>query len=375
MSKEEIFYCIGCGSLLQSKYQQKLGYIPAATFKKYLAHNNAQELYCQRCFRLRHYNEVSSVPLKNKHFQQFLRAIGREQALVIYVVDLFNFSGNDIKKLRNYIGYNPILLVGNKSDLIPSSFNRSKLKKWLFQQIKNLGLQPLDIELVSAKKLTNIDDLLKQIIKLRKGRNIYVVGNTNVGKSTLINAIIRSHSPWQNLITTSNFPGTTLNAIRLPLADGGEIIDTPGIIQDNQISQFLAPSELKYLAPQQEIHPRVFQLQEQQTLFLAGLARLDFISGPSGSGSFIVYVNNQLYVHRTKLSQSRTFYHKHLGGLLLPPASNDHLPPLKEQTIITKVKSDIVFAGLGWIAVPAKVKLRAYLPQGLKVEVRSSLIS
>lgn len=373
MSNEETLYCIGCGALLQSQQQQQAGYIPAATLKKYLAQDNVQELYCQRCFRLRHYNEVSAVPLNDKHFQQLLQSIGKQQALVIYVVDLFNFSGSVIEKLRQYIGRNPILLVGNKADLIPSSFNSNKLKDWLRQQIKKLGLHPVAIELVSAKKLTNIDDLLKQIMKLRQGKNVYVVGTTNVGKSTLINAIIQAHSDWQNLITTSNFPGTTLNEIRLPLAEGGEIIDTPGIMHDNQISQFLAPSELKYLAPQQEIHPRVFQLQAQQTLFLAGLARLDFISGPSGS--FVVYVNNQLYVHRTKLSQAQTFYHKHLGKLLQPPAAQDHLPPLKAQTIITKVKSDIVFAGLGWIAVPASVKLQAYLPQGLQVEVRSSLIN
>ncbi|AXX64291.1 ribosome biogenesis GTPase YqeH [Bombilactobacillus bombi] len=373
MNEIETLYCIGCGAQLQADDQQQAGYIPANTLAKYLKQSATQDLYCQRCFRLRHYNEVSQVPIEDAHFKHLLAKIGHEQALVVYVVDLFNFSGSVIQQLKRYIGNNPVLLVGNKADLIPSSFNRNKLKNWLQHQAKILGLQPLDIELVSAKKLTNIDQLLVKISQLRKNRDVYVVGTTNVGKSTLINAIIRSHSGWQDLITTSNFPGTTLNEIRLPLADGGELIDTPGIVHKNQISQFLSRKELKYIAPQSEIHPRIFQLQAQQTLFLAGLARLDFISGPAGS--FVVYVDNNLYVHRTKLQQADEFYQKHLGELLTPPVSAETFPPLQSQTITTKEKSDIVFSGLGWIAVPEQVQVKAYLPQGLQIEVRSSLIN
>ncbi|MBA1434626.1 ribosome biogenesis GTPase YqeH [Bombilactobacillus bombi] len=373
MSETETLFCIGCGAKLQSVNPQEAGYIPANTLKKYQEDSSEPELYCQRCFRLRHYNEVTQVPLDDVHFKHLLSQIGHEQALVVYVVDLFNFSGSLIKQLQHYIGKNPILLVGNKADLIPSSFKLNKLKNWLQHQLKTAGLHPIATELVSAKKLTNIDDLLTKITQLRHQRNVYVVGTTNVGKSTLINAIIRAHNGWQDLITTSNFPGTTLNEIRLPLTDGGELVDTPGIIHKNQISQFLTAKELKYLTPQKEIHPRIFQLQEQQTLFLAGLGRLDFVKGKPGS--FVVYVDNQLYVHRTKLEQAADFYQRHLGELLQPPAEADTFPPLRAQNINTTVKSDIVFSGLGWIAVPENVQLQAYLPQGLQVEVRPSLIN
>ncbi|MCQ2570055.1 MAG: ribosome biogenesis GTPase YqeH, partial [Limosilactobacillus sp.] len=52
--------CIGCGSIIQSEDKQGLGYTPASAVKKGLETN---ELYCQRCFRLRHYNEIAPVSL------------------------------------------------------------------------------------------------------------------------------------------------------------------------------------------------------------------------------------------------------------------------------------------------------------------------
>ncbi len=63
-------------------------------------------------------------------------------------------------------------------------------------------------------------ELLQAIDHYREGRDVYVVGVTNVGKSTLINQIIKQTAGVQELITTSRFPGTTLDKIEIPLDDG-----------------------------------------------------------------------------------------------------------------------------------------------------------
>ena len=49
---------------------------------------------------------------------------------------------------------------------------------------------------------------------------MYVVGCTNVGKSTFINRIIKQVTGEGDIITTSHFPGTTLDMIEIPLDDG-----------------------------------------------------------------------------------------------------------------------------------------------------------
>jgi len=84
------------------------------------------------------------------------------------------------------------------------------------QRANEAGLRPIDVALLSAKTNQSVDDLLKLIDKHRGNRDVYVVGVTNVGKSTLINQIVRQNTGVKDLITTSRFPGTTLDKIELP---------------------------------------------------------------------------------------------------------------------------------------------------------------
>ncbi|MBZ4291205.1 50S ribosome-binding GTPase, partial [Streptococcus pneumoniae] len=122
---------------------------------------------------------------------------------------------------------------------------------------------------------------------------------TNVGKSTLINAIIQEITGDQNVITTSRFPGTTLDKIEIPLDDGSYIYDTPGIIHRHQMAHYLTAKNLKYVSPKMEIKPKTYQLNPEQTLFLGGLGRFDFIAGEKQG--FTAFFDNELKLHRSKL--------------------------------------------------------------------------
>ena len=110
---------------------------------------------------------------------------------------------------------------------------------------------------------------------MRNGKDVYVVGCTNVGKSTFINRIIKEVTGEGDMITTSHFPGTTLDIIKIPLEDGKALIDSPGIINHHQMAHFVDKKDLKVITPKKEIKPKVFQLNEGQTLFFGGLARFD----------------------------------------------------------------------------------------------------
>ncbi|MEK0397520.1 GTPase, partial [Lactobacillus delbrueckii] len=80
--------------------------------------------------------------------------------------------------------------------------NPNKLKNWLQQQAKAQGLRPVTTLLASAKKGFGVDELLTAIEKYREHRDVYVVGVTNTGKSTLINRIIKQLTGVEDLITT-----------------------------------------------------------------------------------------------------------------------------------------------------------------------------
>jgi len=363
--------CIGCGAMIQTTDKTAPGYTPQSALDKGIENN---EVYCQRCFRLRHYNEIVPVGLTDDDFLNLLTQIRDANALIVYVVDIFDFNGSVIPGLHRFVGDNPILLVGNKEDLLPRSLKRSKLQDWLRQRANEAGLRPIDITLLSAKTNQSVDGLLKLIDKYRGDRDVYVVGVTNVGKSTLINQIIRQNTGVKDLITTSRFPGTTLDKIELPLDDEHVLVDTPGIIQNQQMAHFLTGKDLKIVTPQKPIKPKVFQLNDQQTLFLGGVGRFDYTQGPKSG--FTTYFENNLYIHRTKLENADDFYDRQLGELLTPPQAEDRddFPPLVAHKFKITEKSDLVFEGLGWITVPAGVNVTGWAPQGVEVLVRRAMI-
>ncbi|GIN85408.1 hypothetical protein J6TS2_17940 [Heyndrickxia sporothermodurans] len=361
--------CIGCGITVQSENPKELGYAPPSAFNK-------ETLVCQRCFRLKHYNEVQDVSLTDDDFLKILNGLGTVDGLIVKLVDIFDFNGSWLPGLHRFVGKNPILLIGNKEDLLPKSVKRSKLKTWMKQQAKLLGLNPIDIMLVSAAKGHSIDEAMELIDQYRDGKDVYVVGCTNVGKSTFINRIIKNVTGEKDVITTSHFPGTTLDMIEIPLNDGSALIDTPGIINHHQMAHFVDKRDLKVITPKKEIKPTVFQLNEKQTLFFGGLARLDYISG--GRRSLVCHVSNELNIHRTKIENAEQLYEKHVGEMLQPPRKDDldQFPKLvRHEFTIKESKTDIVFSGLGWVTVNEPgAKVAAFVPKGVNVMLRSSLI-
>ncbi|MFC3928267.1 ribosome biogenesis GTPase YqeH [Streptococcus caprae] len=367
----EKLLCIGCGASIQTEDKAAVGYTPQSALEKGL---ETGELYCQRCFRLRHYNEITDVNISDDEFLKLLHEVGDSDALVVNVVDIFDFNGSVIPGLSRFVSGNDVLLVGNKKDILPKSVKDGKVTQWLTERAHEEGLRPVDVILTSAQNKYAIKELIERIGQLRKGRDVYVVGVTNVGKSTLINAIIQEITGDKDIITTSRFPGTTLDKIEIPLDDGSYIFDTPGIIHRHQMAHYLTAKDLKYISPKKEIKPKTYQLNPEQTLFLGGLARFDYVSGEKQG--FTAYFDNNLQLHRTKLAGADAFYDKHVGTLLTPPASKDlaEFPKLIKHDFTITEKTDIVFSGLGWIRVSGIAKISAWAPEGVAVIKRKAII-
>ena len=62
---------------------------------------------------------------------------------------------------------------------------------------------------------------------------------------------------------------------------------------------------LKHVSPKKEIKPKTHQLNPEQTSFLGGLGRFDFISGEKQG--FTAFFDNELKLHRTKLEGASAF--------------------------------------------------------------------
>ncbi|WP_311079111.1 ribosome biogenesis GTPase YqeH [Paenibacillus polymyxa] len=363
--------CSGCGITVQTTNPELPGYIPEKLLTR-------EPVICQRCFRIKNYNETSSVTVDQDEFLKLLSQIGDKDALVIHIVDIFDFEGSLISGLQRFVGSNPVILAVNKTDLLPKVTNWNKVRNWVQKQAKEQGLRTEEIVLCSAKKNQGFDRLLDVVSELRGNRDVYVVGATNVGKSTLINRLIRDYSDMEQELTTSRYPGTTLDMVNIPLDDGKHIIDTPGIVYPWRFSEIVSRQDLSAIMPDKPLKPAAYQLDAGQTLFFGGMARFDFVEGQHQS--FTCYINGGLKIHRTKLERADQLFADHAGELLSPP-TRDQLAEMPEWTrhefrVPRKSPSDIYISGLGWIRVNSEngALIAVHAPRGVRVLLRPALI-
>lgn len=368
----EPLQCIGCGALLQLDQPHAVGYIPAASLAK-----QAQDLshvYCQRCFQLRHYNRLSQTTVDADHFLAILNHLGTTPSLVVHVIDLFDVEGSFIEGLNRFVGTSDVIVIGNKADLIPKSVKRTKLVRWLEHRCKQSGLKPVATLVTQKKDANSLEEIMTTLKKWQKNRDIVVVGAANVGKSTLLNRLLHEMGNLTDVITTSKFPGTTLDRIEIPLDDGHSLIDTPGIMGTQQISHLLAPEQLSLTTPQKVLRPKTFQLGPGQTLFLAGLVRLDVL-GPQHC-NVTCYTHDQLVIHRTKTERADEFWARHRGELLQPPTPEqlETFPEQRTYRYHTEKEQDLAISGLGWLRLPAQATVAVSVPQGILTTLREPLI-
>lgn len=190
-----------------------------------------KRLICQRCHFLKNYNTALKVQVSAEDYVDMISQIKDKKALAILMVDLVDFPCSIWPNIVDIIGdKRPVIVVGNKVDLLPqdSKDHLNHIIKRLEDALIESGLSRANIKhtcLISAKTNYGIEDLITCLYTIwpNKG-DVYLLGNANVGKSTLFNALLGSDYckiRARNLIrraTSSLWPGTTLRMLKFPIA-------------------------------------------------------------------------------------------------------------------------------------------------------------
>lgn len=333
-----IKYCKGCGVRLQDNNVLLPGYT-----------NNLTKDLCKRCFRLKNYGEYETVTKSNDEYIEIIKRVGTTKALVLYVVDLISLP-NHLESIKEYLKNNKVILVLNKKDMLPLSVSDKKILDYIDENTENVFIDKI---VISANKNYNLDTLMKLIKKYRIYKNVYVVGNTNAGKSTLINKLIENYSVDTSLITISNMPSTTLDEIKIPFKDF-YLIDTPGLVDRHSIVNYIKNEQIKKLSSHKEIKPRTYQIKKGQALIFEDFLRVDYIEGEKNS--FTIFVSNNINVKR-------------ING-----KRHNDLKNLSRKEIDLKYHEDIVINGFGFIKTILEGKVYIYIDKDVEVFTRKSMI-
>ncbi|XP_050099466.1 nitric oxide-associated protein 1 [Anopheles aquasalis] len=221
--------CGGCGALLHCIDPSIPGYLPSQLFKD-KSKEQLTHTICQRCHFLKHYNVAINVSVSSEDYIELLLSIRSKRALALLLVDLTDFPCSIWPGMADILGPNrPVIVAGNKVDLIPRDCPGylENVRQCLTQSMIESGFARTNIKhvaLISASTGYGIEELITKLHNVWGTRgDVYLVGCTNVGKSTLFNALLRSDlckvqaTDLVQKATASPWPGTTIRTLKFPI--------------------------------------------------------------------------------------------------------------------------------------------------------------
>ncbi|KAF5180086.1 No-associated protein 1 protein [Thalictrum thalictroides] len=345
--------CYGCGAPLQTVEVDAPGYVDLQTY----------ELgYCGLLLSVDFYFSLESHKL---------------------LVDIVDFNGSFLARIRDLAGSNPIILVITKVDLLPKGTDFNCIGDWVVEATTKKKLNVISVHLTSSKSLVGIVGVASEIQKEKKGRDVYILGAANVGKSAFINALLKMMSDKDPIAAVarkykpiqSAVPGTTLGPIQIDAFLGeGKLFDTPGVHLHHRQAAVIHSEDLPSLAPQSRLRGRSFPIVSSEntmnkteatdlngfSIFWGGLVRVDVLKVlPSTRLTF--YGPKALQIHMVPTAEADEFYQEQVGVLLTPPSGKQRaddwagLQTVRDLQIKSENSNrpacDVAISGLGWISV------------------------
>ncbi|KAL1819985.1 hypothetical protein ACET3Z_014854 [Daucus carota] len=398
MSKGAVvdYSCYGCGAPLQTVENDAPGYVDTDTYQLKKKHHQLRTVLCGRCQLLSHGHMITAVGgnggyaggkqfVTAEELREKLSHLRYEKALIVKLVDIVDFNGSFLARVRDLAGANPIILVVTKVDLLPKGTDFNCVGDWVVEATMKKKLKVISVHLTSSKSLVGIAGVVSEIQKEKKGRDVYILGSANVGKSAFINALLkmlsykdpvaamaRRYKPIQSAV-----PGTTVGPIEINAFIGGKLYDTPGVHLHHRQAAVVHSEDLPLLAPRSRLRgqsltsaqvpandmaPEVIISNGMNgySIFWGGLVRIDVLKvlpetcltfyGPKAVKTCIV-----------PTCKADEFYKKEIGILLTPPTGKQivdqwsGLETHRELQInfedANRPACDVAISGLGWICV------------------------
>ena len=367
---KRVLRCHNCGAILQSDKKKEEGFI-----SKSIVENGAPKIpYCNSCYeKMLALNTSNLEHETDKDIIRILNDAVATDSLIVWMVDLFEFNGtlnpDVVKKVKKL----NVVVVGSKRDLFPSSVEDSMLIRYLDERFSEVGINPVSILLIGSEDKIDIDELLKLFKEQRKFRDVYLIGEVNSGKTTIINKILKGYvnkTKWQ--IKTELYPGTNSSVLEIPLSNSSFFYELPDLSNSTSTLSKVEKDVQKIIIPKKEIVMKRSFIGEGSAIVVGNLACLYVLKGKRGS----------IRTFMSEKTEIKIVSNERVDDVMSQNLRKKFCRPVSERFVSFRdydmfeyeledddLRHDISVEGLCWFSTRGKGQtLRVLLPKGVAVK-------
>ena len=371
---KRVLRCYHCGAILQCTNPNEKGYILPESLNRATP---IQIIYCDNCFEMM--KAFNNSQLNQNVDQEILKILDdayATDAYVIWVVDLFSFNGTLNKEIADKVKKLNVSVIGTKRDLFSKSIKDESLITYLAERFNAYGIKPKAIRLLGNSNKIDPKELIKAVNDVRKGHDVYMIGNNASGKTSIINKALKGFENKTNRqIKTVKYPGTQVDVLEIPLSRSSFFYELPGISQDTSVVTKLEKDVVKQILPKKDIKVSVHNMAPGDALMVGSLAAFEVVKGKATSYRFYAAEG----VETRKVSSKRlddAIKENNIRRSVRPVSErlvNFHDYDMFEYAMENDKKwHDIAIEGLGWLSFIALGQIiRIRLPK--EVAIKESL--
>ena len=368
---KRVLRCYHCGAILQSTDKDAKGFILPETLNRA---PSIQIIYCDRCYETM--KAFNNSQLDQEIDQQILKALDdafATDAYIVWVVDLFSFNGILNQEIADKIKKLNVSVIGTKRDLFPQSVKDESLIAYLNERFSAYGIKPKSIRLMGTTNKQDPKELVETINKIRKGHDVYMIGNNASGKTSIINKGLKGFENKTNRqIKTIKYPGTNLDVLEIPFSRSSFFYELPGISQTTSAVNKFEKDVVKQILPKKGIKTNLKSLAGGDALMVGSIAAFEIIKGKPATYRF--YASEAVETRKVSLKKLDDAINENNIRRAVRPVSERLVSFLDYDMFEYAMENDkkwhdIAIEGLGWLSFIAQGQIiRVRLPKGVAIK-------
>ncbi len=375
-SARRVIRCQSCGAILQAESKSKPGFISKA-----IVENGVPRIpYCNSCYEKM--LSLNSSPLEHetdKDILKILKDAVATDSLIVWMVDLFTFNGTLNPDVVKRVKKLNVVVIGSKRDLMPSLASDEMLIRYLDERFADVGINPIAIDLIGNEESIDIKTKLTQLGELRKGRDVYLIGELNSGKTTFINKMLKDYknnTRWQ--VKSELYPGTNSNVLEIPLTNSSFFYELPDLSNNTSVFSRVEASVQKIITPKKEVVLTRRFIGAGSAIVVGNLACMYMINGHHTSVR--VFTGEKVEIKVMDNGKVDDFLASNLKKKIVKPVS-ERYTSFRDYDMFEydlendDLRHDISVEGLCWFSMKGRGQtVRILLPKGVAVKESLSKI-